>query len=86
MDMYTATEEAYKNGYAQGYEDGKIEAIKYGSWKAVNKDSRGYASSYKCSVCGCISTQHCFLKYCEFDFCPVCGANNNEWVRMLAEE
>ena len=23
MDMYTATEEAYKNGYAKGYEDGK---------------------------------------------------------------
>jgi flagellar biosynthesis/type III secretory pathway protein FliH len=29
MDMYAATEEAYKNGYAKGYEDGKKDAVVY---------------------------------------------------------
>lgn len=79
MDIYTACEEAYKKGYS----DGKRDAVKYGKWRAVNKDSRGYASSFECSRCECISTQHCFLDYCEFDFCPVCGANNNEWMSVL---
>ena len=28
MDIHTATEVAYKNGYAKGFEDGKAEAIR----------------------------------------------------------
>lgn len=29
MDMYTATEQAYKNGYSNGYEDGVVEFANY---------------------------------------------------------
>ena len=29
MDIYTATEQAYKNGYEKGYADGKRDAVKW---------------------------------------------------------
>lgn len=33
MDIHDATEQAYKNGYAKGYEDGKASVeVKHGRW------------------------------------------------------
>ena len=49
MDMYTATEEAYKNGYDNGYEEGKnsIEPCWYCDNARMNEeltDSNDYHS------------------------------------------
>lgn len=74
MDLYSACEEAYKKGYDKGYEAGKRDGIEHGRWRAVNRDCRGYASSFECSVCECISTQTHYERHCMFDFCPVCGS------------
>lgn len=47
MDKYTATELAYKNGYAKGYEDGKASVeVKHGRW--ILKDDKGKGV---CSAC-----------------------------------
>jgi len=43
MDMYTATEQAYKNGYAKGYECGRAEYEKLEKKvKALEKSNRNW--------------------------------------------
>lgn len=39
MNIYDATEQAYKNGYAKGYEDGKREVLErlYGGFDDVKE-------------------------------------------------
>ena len=76
MKEYEATELAYKNGYAKGYEDGKMDARKKGVWIAnqVEVFSPLTEEPYlldvlQCSVCG---------EYFDVsearNFCPNCGA------------
>ena len=65
MNVYEATEIAYKNGY----EAGKRDAVKHGRWIEVNKhrDPEGWIEcDYKCSNCGEISWE-------EGNYCPWCG-------------
>lgn len=68
VDKYTATEEAYKNGYAKGFEDGKRDSAKRGHWiihhsgKGIN--TTNWAECSECHVCG--SPQ--------WKCCPVCEA------------
>lgn len=69
MKVYEATEAAYKNGYAKGYEDGKRDAVVHGQWLEYPTDL-----NMKCSVCG---TE--YLKAhmpCVVGWCPnpSCGA------------
>lgn len=45
-----------------------------GRWAAINADCRGYANAFECSNCETISHTHTYMKECDFDFCPVCGA------------
>ena len=45
-----------------------------GRWAAINADCRGYANAFECSNCETISHTHIYMKECDFDFCPVCGA------------
>lgn len=44
MDIYTATEEAYK----KGYEDGKRDAVVHGQWENV---TGGMIELGNCSIC-----------------------------------
>lgn len=67
MDNFTATEQAYKNGYEQGMKD----AVKHGEWVWDSDNDR-----YVCSRCnkepsgdcsgGCVSHLS--------DYCPNCGS------------
>ena len=61
MDVYTATEEAYKNGYAKGYEIGKKDSVKHGHWII------GLDESCMCSECGRV------FRYKIGRFCSFCG-------------
>lgn len=70
MDIYTATEMAYKNGYEQGLRD----AVKQGAWEPSDK-RWGF---YTCSVCGLddreLDVQPNVRYVNEWNFCPNCGA------------
>lgn len=69
MDIYEATEQAYKNGYIKGHADAKAEIV-HGKWL-----KGGHDGEYICSKCG--------MTYCEadptekpFNYCPECGSKN----------
>lgn len=79
MDIYTATEEAYKNGYHQAlkdsyesieaaYPNGLKDAIKHGKW--IWKDL--YNEGYLILCCSnCLETEGARETY---SYCPHCGA------------
>ena len=62
MDTYTATEQAYQNGF----EAGKKAAIVEATWKIINR------CEGQCSRCGAISKSNPF-RHLE-KFCYNCGA------------
>lgn len=66
MDLHTATEQAYKKGYAKGFEDGKRQAGKCERWiihrSGTGKNLRVWAECPVCRVTG--SPQ--------WKCCPVC--------------
>lgn len=73
-DCHWATEQAYKNGYAKGVEDGKRGAteVAHGLWQVIRSKAD---VAYTCSQCG--------MTYCEgdptekpFKYCPECGSKN----------
>lgn len=68
MDIFTATETAYKNGYAKGYEDA-INSI--GEWKITPISTTIY-----CSLC-----DHIPIIQKETAYCPNCKARmlKGEW-------
>lgn len=61
MDIHTAMEESYKNGYAKGYEDGKSSARR-GHWIIHNRGTNNWAECSECLTCG---SPH-------WKVCPVC--------------
>ena len=65
MDIWMATEEAYK----RGYRDGKHDAVKHGRWI-----DEGYWGAYwkmgTCSVCN--ERFEDALEY-DWNYCPNCG-------------
>lgn len=61
MDNYTATEQAYKNGYEQGQRD----AVKHGRW--IVKLGR-------LPVCGHCSKTLYMARGAVANYCPNCGA------------
>lgn len=66
MDEYTAIEQAYKNGYEKGFEDGKCNSVKRGHWiirsHGKGENATNWAECSECRVCG--SPQ--------WKVCPVC--------------
>lgn len=62
MNEHDMTEQAYKNGYDRGYEDGKRDALKHGRWRF-----RRNWDFFVCSECSCESSNHS-------SYCPNCGA------------
>jgi transcription elongation factor Elf1 len=70
MDNFTATEQAYKNGYEQGMKD----AVKHGSWI----EDGYYGNPFVCSYCGhegCYSGGYGSKEYYYTNYCPNCGAD-----------
>ena len=67
-DCHWATETAYKNGYAKGFEDGKRVSQKQGHWlirsSGKGANATNWAECSECHVCG--SPQ--------WKVCPVCEA------------
>ena len=51
-----------------------VQPVKRGKWIAENRDSRGYADCYTCTNCNCYSYTYTFMKGCEYEYCPKCGA------------
>lgn len=82
MDIYTATEEAYKNGYNQvlkdsyesieaAYQNGLKDAVKHGHW-IVEFEPNGNPYCLHCSVC-----DDEFRRIdvdTAYPYCPWCGA------------
>ena len=67
MREHDMTEQAYKNGYAKGFEDGKkaVEVV-HGNWgKPFKVDADHFG--HKCSECGYYGVP-CW------HYCPHCGA------------
>ena len=64
MDMYTAMEESYKNGYVKGFEDGK--KAKPGRWILRQFTEEWYC--YRCSECSTTWDA-------DTNYCPNCGAD-----------
>lgn len=60
MDIYTATEEAYKKGFIEGYHSGRKESEHTSLWGFGNVEDR---PCVKCGFRGRVSK-----------FCPNCGA------------
>lgn len=80
MNIYDATEIAYKNGYEQGwnkgYDLGLQDAIKHGRW-ILGHVEPGYFTPggnrpWICSECGNIESWH--LDKPETNYCSHCGA------------
>lgn len=65
MRTYEATEQAYKNGYA----DGQRDARKHGRWIEVREKNYGYRIGVKCSECGRR------VRNRGENYCPKCGAD-----------
>lgn len=61
MDIYTATEEAYKNGYRQGCEDTRME------FEAKQKRGKWIVKNYVCFCPNCLVNGSPRWKVC-----PVC--------------
>lgn len=66
MKQHDITEQAYKNGYAKGYEDGKKDAVKHGRWVFGTANHHEWM---KCSEC--LKSQ---TPTGAFTYCPNCGA------------
>lgn len=68
MDVYTATEEAYKNGYEKGYAKGLNDAqnTTYGEWIDVPSMLGIKGWKVKCSLCNASENY-------PSNFCPNCG-------------
>ena len=72
MDIHTATEVSYKNGFEAGYEKGKKDAVNTGSWHdCYIKDEEHYYAT--CSTCD----KTYFIHMSDlFIYCPNCGSKN----------
>ena len=66
MNEHDIAEQAYKNGYDKGYEDGKRDAVKHGRWIETTSPL-GLFKKVRCNQCGC----HKDFKQ---NYCPNCGA------------
>lgn len=68
VEAYMETTEAYKNGYAKGFEDGKQDSGRRGHWiihsSGNGKDATNWAECSECHVCGSPQWKRC----------PVCEA------------
>ena len=67
MNIYDASEQAYKRGYEAGQRD----ARKKGRWLSWGI----FDDLAKCSVCGKDSFTLHFVNYQNFNYCPNCGAD-----------
>lgn len=67
MDIYTATEEAYK----KGYEDGKRDAVVHGQWKPYYDHFTKRQVGWICTNCSGVQTD---LSNGDTNYCPECGA------------
>ena len=43
-------------------------------WKPVEPDKRGYTNQFECPSCGMFVHLGTYVKACDYDFCPYCGA------------
>ena len=70
MDNFTATEQAYKNGYEQGMKD----AVKHGEWEWYISPVCLSGDLYRrCSICGDSDPWQLTTRGCS-NYCPNCGA------------
>lgn len=70
MNQRDITEQAYKNGYAKGYEDGKRDAVNHGQWEKPDK----FGMNHKFNNLGVVCSHCCSWSDNKRKFCPECGA------------
>ena len=61
--------------------DRELAPVLHGEWIATNKDERGYADTFACSVCDSIVQYAYQVKECDYEYCPHCGARMDLVVR-----
>lgn len=71
MDINTATEVAYKNGYEQGMKD----AVKHGEWRIAARDMSTHTVLVECSECYALLEIPMTAFGLNYDYCPNCGAD-----------
>ena len=96
MNSYMATEAAYKNGYAKGYEDGKRDAIKHAKWiddRCSNCGEEATSSSWDEAIYDYDWEENLTYSYTEThttyhytDYCPCCGACMEKYDDGLDDE
>lgn len=52
--------------------------VAHGHWESINADDSGYAAIYRCSVCKRGISIGYYDAYCDYEYCPRCGAKMNE--------
>lgn len=72
MDIYTATEQAYKNGYEKGLKDGQKTG---GCWTEISTGVGLFDYCFVCLECGYNTPRRAFAV--APDFCPGCGTKMN---------
>lgn len=71
MNEHDMTEQAYKNGYDKGYEDGKRDALKHGRCKWCNGE---YHTKIMAAAIRYHSNGTEGYEMMEVNYCPNCGA------------
>lgn len=85
--MMNLVEQAWAEGKRNAEADALAEAIeaaldklftrqlpKRGRWESYMIDARGYSNVFRCTSCSQITQMSMYMKECEYDFCPHCGA------------
>lgn len=59
--------------------------VVHGYWISIGEDKMGYTEEYKCSVCKSHITLGYYSTYCDYEFCPHCGARmdgeqDGKWI------
>lgn len=70
MDQHTMVEEAYKNGYAKGLEEGRKTAVVHGRWE----QHPNHSGFDRCSICHNCIVANDWVDGIKWKFCPECGA------------
>ena len=52
--------------------------VVHGNWISIGEDKRGYAEEYECSVCKNHIRLSYYSTFCDYEYCPNCGAKMGE--------
>lgn len=54
-----------------------VEPVRHGQWVSVDEYC-GHAHEFKCTACGLSLFYDNYTRFCEYEYCPNCGAKMDE--------